>query len=133
LTTQSAKLVAKYGKNYVERNIYRMTLFAEWFADTEILTTLSAKLTWSHILEFFTLTVESGRYRPSVGSKNQKVPKRADNGISNGKNKLKVRWSDARYFDQNETPDAVSDTVEKALEMWFAYQKEQAEADKADE
>ena len=55
LTTLSAKLVAKYGKSFVERNIYRMTLFAERFSDLEILPTLSAKLSWSHILELLPL------------------------------------------------------------------------------
>jgi predicted nuclease of restriction endonuclease-like (RecB) superfamily len=55
LPTLSAELVAKYGKNFSERNIYRMSLFAERFPDIEILPTLSAKLSWSHILEMLPL------------------------------------------------------------------------------
>jgi predicted nuclease of restriction endonuclease-like (RecB) superfamily len=55
LPTLSAKLVAKYGRNFTERNIYRMTLFAERFPDIGILPTLSAKLSWSHILEMLPL------------------------------------------------------------------------------
>jgi len=55
LMALSAKLVAKYGKSFTERNIYRMTLFAERFPDIKILPTLSAKLSWSHILELLPL------------------------------------------------------------------------------
>ncbi|MDR2707719.1 MAG: DUF1016 N-terminal domain-containing protein [Nitrososphaerota archaeon] len=51
LTTLSAKLMAKYGKNFTERNLYRMSLFAERIPDIEILPALSAKLSWSHIIE----------------------------------------------------------------------------------
>jgi hypothetical protein len=39
--TLSAKLTAKYGGNLSEQNLYRMTLFADRFADAEILPTLS--------------------------------------------------------------------------------------------
>ena len=55
LTMLSAKLVAKYGKSFVERNIYRMTLFAERFSDIEILPPLAAKLSWSHFIELLSL------------------------------------------------------------------------------
>jgi predicted nuclease of restriction endonuclease-like (RecB) superfamily len=55
LPTLSAKLVANYGKDFAERNLYRMTLFAERFSDVEILPTLSAKLSWSHIIELLPL------------------------------------------------------------------------------
>lgn len=55
LSTLSAKLTEKYGKNFSERNLYRMTLFAGRFANDEILPTLSAKLSWSHIIELLPL------------------------------------------------------------------------------
>jgi predicted nuclease of restriction endonuclease-like (RecB) superfamily len=55
LPTLSAKLTEKYGKNFSERNLYRMTLFAGRFNNTEILPTLSAKLSWSHIIELLPL------------------------------------------------------------------------------
>jgi hypothetical protein len=55
LMTLSAKLIENYGKNFSERNIYRMTLFAERFPDIKILPTLSAKLSWSHIIELLPL------------------------------------------------------------------------------
>jgi len=54
-STLSRKLVMNYGKCFTERNLYRMTLFAERFPDFEILPTLSAKLSWSHILELLPL------------------------------------------------------------------------------
>jgi predicted nuclease of restriction endonuclease-like (RecB) superfamily len=75
LTTLSAKLVAKYGKSFAERNIYRMTLFAERFADIEILPTLSAKLSWSHILELLPLKSAEAQlyYAQEVAKRNLSV------------------------------------------------------------
>jgi hypothetical protein len=61
LTTLSAKLVTKYGKSFVERNIYRMSLFAERFSDVEILPPLAAKLSWSHFIELLTLKSDEAR------------------------------------------------------------------------
>ncbi|MCL1795162.1 MAG: PDDEXK nuclease domain-containing protein [Oscillospiraceae bacterium] len=61
LTTLSAKLVAKYGKSFVEKNIYRMTLFAERFSDLEILPLLAAKLSWSHFIELLSLKSDEAR------------------------------------------------------------------------
>lgn len=55
LSTVSIKLTRKYGKGFSERNLYRMTLFAERFPNNEILPTVSAKLNWSHIVELFPL------------------------------------------------------------------------------
>jgi predicted nuclease of restriction endonuclease-like (RecB) superfamily len=55
LTALSAKLTSKYGKNFTERNLYRMMLFAERFNDKEILPPLAAKLSWSHIIELLPL------------------------------------------------------------------------------
>jgi predicted nuclease of restriction endonuclease-like (RecB) superfamily len=61
LTALSAKLVAKYGKNFSERNLYRMTLFAERFPDAKILPPLSAKLSWSHFVELLPLKSDEAR------------------------------------------------------------------------
>jgi predicted nuclease of restriction endonuclease-like (RecB) superfamily len=61
LTTLSAKLVAKYGKSFTERNLYRMILFAERFSDKEILPPLAAKLNWSHIIELLPLKTDEAR------------------------------------------------------------------------
>jgi len=75
LPTLSAKLVAKYGKNFTERNIYRMTLFTERFPDIKILPTLSAKLSWSHILEMLPLKSTEAQlyYANEVAKRNLSV------------------------------------------------------------
>ena len=57
----AAKLMLKYGKSFSERNLYRMTLFAERFPDEEILPPLAAKLSWSHIIELLPLKTEEAR------------------------------------------------------------------------
>jgi predicted nuclease of restriction endonuclease-like (RecB) superfamily len=61
LTALAAKLVKQYGKNFSERNLYRMTLFAERFQDVEILPPLAAKLSWSHIIELLPLKSDEAR------------------------------------------------------------------------
>ncbi|MCL2878900.1 MAG: PDDEXK nuclease domain-containing protein [Treponema sp.] len=55
LTTLSEKLVAKYGKSFTERNIYRMSQFADRFPNVEILSSLTTKLSWTHFIELLTL------------------------------------------------------------------------------
>ena len=55
VATLSAKLLRKYGSSFSERNLYRMMLFAERFNDEKILPTLSAKLSWSHMVELISL------------------------------------------------------------------------------
>ena len=57
----SAKLINKYGKSFSERNLYRMILFASRFSNEEILLTLSAKLSWSHIIELLPLKTDEAR------------------------------------------------------------------------
>lgn len=47
----SKKLVIEYGRGYGERNIFRMLKFYDYFPNFEILSTLSAKLSWSHFVE----------------------------------------------------------------------------------
>lgn len=47
----SQRLVSEYGRGYGERNIFRMIKFYDYFKDFEILSTLSAKLSWSHFVE----------------------------------------------------------------------------------
>ena len=61
LTTLSAKLVERYGKSFAERNLYRMTLFAERFPNAEILPPLATELSWSHFLEILPLKTEKAR------------------------------------------------------------------------
>ena len=57
----AAKLMAKYGKNFSERNLYRMMLFATRFSNAEILPPLAAKLNWSHFVELLTLKSDEAR------------------------------------------------------------------------
>lgn len=47
----SQRLTLEYGQGYGMRNIFRMIKFYEYFSDFEILSTLSAKLSWSHFVE----------------------------------------------------------------------------------
>jgi len=72
LMALAAKLIGKYGKNFTERNLYRMTLFAERFSDEEILPTLSAKLSWSHIIELLPLKSKEAQlyYANDVATRN---------------------------------------------------------------
>lgn len=55
LPTLSVQLVATYGKGYSERNLANMLRFYEYFPDDTILQTVSAKLSWSHIVEILKL------------------------------------------------------------------------------
>jgi hypothetical protein len=50
-STLSRKLSERYGKSFSERNLYRMTQFAEQFADFEILSPSATKLSWTHFCE----------------------------------------------------------------------------------
>jgi predicted nuclease of restriction endonuclease-like (RecB) superfamily len=61
LPSLAAKLTEKYGKNFSNRNLYRMMLFAERFRDTEILPPLAARLSWSHIIELLPLKSDEAR------------------------------------------------------------------------
>ena len=61
LPTLASKLVLKYGRNFSERNLYRMMLFAERFQDFKILPPLAAKLGWSHIIELLPLKSDEAR------------------------------------------------------------------------
>ena len=63
LSELATKLTAKYGRNFAERNIYRMIQFSQQFTNFEILSTLSTKLSWSHFIELLPLkTYEAQLY-----------------------------------------------------------------------
>ena len=63
VATLSQQLVEKYGKSFEYTKVTRMVKFAELFPDPEILPTLSAKLSWSHIIELLPLKkVEAQSY-----------------------------------------------------------------------
>lgn len=52
----SQKLTMEYGRGYGERNIFRMLKFYDYFPNFEILSTLSAKLSWSHFVELLQIS-----------------------------------------------------------------------------
>ncbi|HLK61195.1 MAG TPA: PDDEXK nuclease domain-containing protein [Chthonomonadaceae bacterium] len=49
--TIAISLTADFGNGFGRRNLFRMIQFAEQFPEEEIVSTLSAQLSWSHILE----------------------------------------------------------------------------------
>ena len=55
----SLRLTKELGKGYSSRNLYNMRLFYLKFKESEILQTLSAKLTWSHFTELLTIKNEN--------------------------------------------------------------------------
>jgi predicted nuclease of restriction endonuclease-like (RecB) superfamily len=61
LSELATKLVKRYGRNFAERNIYRMMQFAEQFLDPEILSPLATKLSWSHFIELLPVKTEEAR------------------------------------------------------------------------
>jgi hypothetical protein len=57
LSTLSTELRTEFGQGFSERNLYRMVKFNNFFSDDTILPTLSAKLSWSHIVELLSIDV----------------------------------------------------------------------------
>lgn len=51
----SQQLSSEYGRGFSQRNLFNMINFYEIFPDESILQTLSAKLSWSHLLELIKL------------------------------------------------------------------------------
>lgn len=51
MQTVAKQLTHQYGRGYSYRNLYRMLRFFEFFPNENILTTVSSKLSWSHIVE----------------------------------------------------------------------------------
>ncbi|WOP17470.1 YhcG family protein [Raineyella sp. LH-20] len=61
LVTLSQELTARFGRGFDEPNLNRMVKFARLFPDTEILVTLSQKLSWSHFLALLPLRSADAR------------------------------------------------------------------------
>jgi predicted nuclease of restriction endonuclease-like (RecB) superfamily len=55
------KLVAEYGQGFGRRNLFRMAKFYQQFPDIEIVTTVSAQLSWSHFVEIIKIEDETKR------------------------------------------------------------------------
>lgn len=59
--TVAAGLTAEFGNGFGRRNLFRMIQFAEQFSDEQIVSTLSAQLSWSHILELLVVKDDLSR------------------------------------------------------------------------
>jgi len=57
----SAQLVVKYGKSFEVHNLRKMMRFAEKFNNFEIVTKLSAQLSWSHFVEMLPIKTDEAR------------------------------------------------------------------------
>ncbi len=53
--TLSAQLTAEFGRGFGRRNLFQMVRFAEVFPDEQIVSTLSAQLSWSHFVQIIPL------------------------------------------------------------------------------
>jgi len=61
VVTLSRELVAKFGKNYEEKNLRRMIQFAEKYPNIENVVTLSRHLSWSHFITLIPLKEQNIR------------------------------------------------------------------------
>lgn len=61
VVTLSRELVKRFGKNYEEKNLWRMIQFAKQFPDIENVVTLSRQLSWSHFLTLIPIKEQSAR------------------------------------------------------------------------
>jgi predicted nuclease of restriction endonuclease-like (RecB) superfamily len=61
VVTLSRELVAKFGKNYEEKNLWRMIQFAEKYPNVENVVTLSRHLSWSHFITLIPLKEQNVR------------------------------------------------------------------------
>ena len=59
--TLSRKLMTKYGKSFDEKNLYRMTQFADTFTDITALEKWISVLSWSHFRELIRLKSDEAR------------------------------------------------------------------------
>ena len=57
----ATQLSGKYGHSFELRNLRRMMQFAEQFTDSEIVSTLSTQLSWSHFIELLPLKTQEAR------------------------------------------------------------------------
>ena len=61
VSTLATQLREKFGRTFELRNLHRMIQFAEQFQDIEIVSTLSAQLSWSHFIELLPLKSSEAR------------------------------------------------------------------------
>jgi len=53
-STLSHQLVAEFGRGFGKRSLFRMVQFSEYFPEFQIVSALSAQLSWSHFVEILT-------------------------------------------------------------------------------
>jgi predicted nuclease of restriction endonuclease-like (RecB) superfamily len=61
VVTLSRELVKRFGKNYEEKNLWRMIQFTKQFPDIENVVTLSRHLSWSHFLVLIPIKEQPAR------------------------------------------------------------------------
>jgi hypothetical protein len=61
VSTVSRQLAQEFGSGFSRPNLFRMVRFAEVFPDSEIVSTLSRQLTWSHFVEIVPLKMDLQR------------------------------------------------------------------------
>lgn len=61
VVTLSRELETQYGRDFTEKNVRRMIQFSKVFNDFKIVTTVSAKLSWSHFVEGLILEDHNAR------------------------------------------------------------------------
>lgn len=61
VVTLSRELVKRFGKNYEEKNLWRMIQFTKQFPEIENVVTLSRHLSWSHFLALIPIKEQSAR------------------------------------------------------------------------
>ena len=57
----SRKLTDTYGRNFDDKNLYRMVQFANTYSDTNVVSGLATSLSWSHIIQLLPLDSEEAR------------------------------------------------------------------------
>ncbi|MEN8447433.1 MAG: DUF1016 N-terminal domain-containing protein [Cyanobacteria bacterium J06555_13] len=69
------RLSQEYGAGFGKRNLFRMIRFYEHFADVQIVTTVSAQLSWSHFVELIRLddTIKREFYATMCANENWSV------------------------------------------------------------
>lgn len=55
------QLTERFGRGYSSRNLFKMMQLAEWWPDADIVPTLSARLSWSHIIELLQVSDRHSR------------------------------------------------------------------------
>ena len=75
VSTLSTQLTERYGRTYELRNLRRMMQFASEFTDTEIVSTLSQRLSWSHFVQLLPLKTHEERlyYAADVAERNLNI------------------------------------------------------------